>query len=435
MRADVESDKRLDTLQRNTFDYFWSQTNPANGLLADNTHQGDVPASIAGVGMALSAYVVGADRGFVARPDAVGRTLATLRFFRESPHGPEPDATGHKGFYYHFLDVESGKRAWDSELSTIDTALLLAGALSAAAYFDGDGAGEREVGELAEALYRRADWNWACDGGVAVTHGWTPERKFLRFRWTGYNEALMLYALGLGSPTHPLPEASYRAWTESYRWKQVYGIDYLHAGPLFIHEMSHIWIDFRSIQDDYMRGRGIDYFENSRRAAYVQRAYAARNPRGFRGYNENCWGITASSGPGPATRRVGGRERRFYGYHARGVPYGPDDGTLAPWATVAALPFAPEIVLPAVEHFFERYPEMVTEHGITCSFNPTFPNRSAHHGWVSGGHYGLDQGPVVLMIENYRSGLLWRLMRRCRHVARGLARAGFDGGWMRNAFR
>jgi hypothetical protein len=424
------SDERLDTLQRNTFEYFWTQSDPATGLILDNTNPGECRASIAGSGMALSSYVVGVERGLVARADAIERVLATLRFYWESPHGPEPDATGYRGFFYHFLDFGTGRRAPTSELSTIDSAILLAGALSAAAFFDRDAPGERAVRELAEALYHRADWRWACNAGVTISHGWKPERGFLSSRWAGYNEALMLYVLGLGSPSHPLPEESYRAWTKTYRWKKLYGIEYLHAGPLFIHEMSHIWIDFRAIRDEYMRGRGIDYFENSRRAAYVQREYARRNPRGYRGYNANCWGITASNGPGPAMRTIRGVERRFYGYHARGAPFGPDDGTLAPWATVAALPFAPEIVLPAIEHYFDRYPEMVTEHGITCSFNPTFPNTSARHGWISSGHYSLDQGPVVLMIENYRSGLIWRLMRKCQPLARGLARAGFTGGWL-----
>jgi hypothetical protein len=423
------SDERLHALQRHTFEYFWSQANPANGLIGDNTASGDVPASIAGVGMALSAYPVGAERGFVSRADAVERVLATLRFFWESPHGPERDATGYKGFYYHFLGAETGRRAWKSELSTIDTAILLAGALTAAGYFDGATSGEQEVRELADALYRRADWNWARNDGSAVTHGWRPERGFIKYRWTGYNEALILYVLGLGSPSHPLPEESYLAWTKTYRWKTLYGIEHLFAGPLFIHQMSHMWIDFRGIQDEYMRERGIDYFENSKRASYVQQRYAMRNPRGFEGYDENCWGVTASNGPGPATCEVGGVERRFYGYTARGVPFGLDDGTLAPWATVASLPFAPEIVLPALDHYFERYPEMVTTHGIACSFNPTLPSDSGH-GWVSGGHFSLDQGPVIVMIENYRSGLVWRLMRECPYVATGLARAGFDGGWL-----
>lgn len=431
MNDGVSSDERLHALERHTFEYFWSQTNPANGLIRDNTSSRDVPVSIAGVGMALSASAVGAERGFVARADAVDRVLATLRFLWESPHGPEPNATGHMGFFYHFLDAETGRRAWRSELSTIDTAILLAGALTAAAYFDGATPAERALRDLADALYRRADWNWARDGGSAVTHGWKPERGFLRYRWTGYNEALILYALGLGSPSHPLPEESYRAWAATYQWRKLYGVEFLYAGPLFVHQMSHMWIDFRGIRDAYMRARGIDYFENSRRASYVQQRYATRNPRGFEGYSANCWGVTASNGPGPATREIGGVVRRFYGYKARGVPFGLDDGTLAPWATVASLPFAPEIVLPALAHYFDRYPQMVTEHGIACSFNPTFPAEPGGHGWVSGGHFSLDQGPVIVMIENYRSGLVWRLMRGCPYLTTGLARAGFDGGWLR----
>lgn len=430
MKTRVNDDERLERLQRSTFDYFWNETNPANGLIADNTAPGNVPASIAGVGMALSVYGVGVERGFIGRSDAADRVLATLRFFMNSPQGPQRDATGYKGFYYHFLDVETGKRVWRSELSTIDASILLAGMLSAAAYFDDDAPAERTIRELVDALYLRVDWNWARNDGAAVTHGWTPERGFMRYRWTGYNEALILYVLGLGSPSFPLPEESYSAWLETYRWKKLYGIEAVYAGPLFIHQMSHLWIDLRGIRDAYMRERGIDYFENSRRATYVQRAYAMRNPKAFAGYSEKSWGITASSGPGPATQNVDGTSRRFYGYRARGAPFGPDDGTLAPWATVAALPFAPEIVLPAIEHYFDRYPEMVTEHGLTCSFNPTFAVEASRHGWVSGGHFSLDQGPVVLMIENYRSELVWRLLRECPYIVTGLRRAGFEGGWL-----
>lgn len=423
--------KELDKLQRNTFHYFWKETNADNGLLADSTI-GDVPASIAAVGHALASYPVGVERRWITRTEAVNRTLATLRFFRDSPQGDEPDATGYKGFYYHFLDLESGRRAWKCELSTIDTTIFLAGALTAALYFDHDDAKEREIRLIADALYRRADWGWALDRGVAVTHGWKPESGFLKYRWEGYNEALILYVLGLGSPTHRLPAESYTAWTRTYRWKKLYGIEHLYAGPLFIHQLSHIWIDFRGIQDDFMRAHAIDYFENSRRAAYVQQQYAIRNPHGFRGYGEHAWGVTASNGPGPAVRRVNGVQRRFYGYHARGVPFGPDDGTLAPWATVASLPFVPEIVLPTLHNFKEKWGEMISKYGISCSLNPTFPSRESRHaGWVSVNHFGIDQGPVILMIENYRSGFLWRLMRQCPYIVRGLSRAGFGGGWLR----
>ena len=423
----------LDTLQRNTFAYFLKEWNPANGLVPDNTRP-NAPCSIAAVGMALTCYPVGAERGFITRVEAIRRTLTTLRFFRDSRHSEERTATGYKGFYYHFLDMHTGERMWNSELSTIDTTYLLAGALLAAVYFDRDTDDEREIRTTAVDVYHRADWQWAQNGALTIAHGWKPERGFLKYRWEGYNEALLLYVLALGSPTHPVPGESYGAWTASYRWKKLYGIEFLYAGPLFIHQLSHVWIDFRAIQDEVMRDRGLDYFENSRRATYVQQQYAIHNPRGFTGYTENCWGITASDGPGPARRTVAGVDRRFYDYRARGVPYGPDDGTIAPWAVVASLPFAPEIVLPALEHFSATYPETTSEYGFKCSFNPSFTVGSPRtREWVAKGYYGLDQGPVVLMIENHRSGLVWKLMRECPVIATGLRRAGFTGGWLESA--
>ena len=431
MRAAPPSlnEKDLDKLQQTTFGYFLKETNTANGLVPDSTREG-AHASIAPIGFALAAYPNAVERSFITRPEAVKRALTTLRFFWDSPQGTDADATGHKGFYYHFLDMQTGRRAWESELSTMDTAYLLAGALAAAAYFDRDEAAEQEIRTLADSLYRRADWQWAQNGAATVTMGWKPESGFLRHRWEGYSEALLLYVLGLGSPTHPLPRESYTAWIKTYRWRKLYGHEFLYAGPLFVHQLSHLWIDFRGIQDGFMRGKGIDYFENSRRAAYVQQQYAIRNPRGFKGYGEYIWGITASDGPGPATRKVDGVVRRFYDYRARGIPYGPDDGTLAPWAVIAALPFAPEIVLPTIKCFDESYPDMTSKYGFKCSYNPTFSGESKK-GWISKGYYGLDQGPIVLMIENYRSGFLWRLMRRCPYIITGLRRAGFTNGWLR----
>ena len=438
---DSFSDEKLEALQRLTFDYFLKETNPENGLVPDSTRQG-APCSIAPTGFALSAYPVGVERRFITRDDAIERTLTTLRFFWNSSQGLEPDTTGYKGFYYHFLDMKTGCRTWNCELSTIDSTFLIAGALTAAQYFNRDTEGEREIRTLADAIYARADWQWALNqenprgpqrdssaGPVALSHGWRPESGFIKYRWQGYNEALILYVLGLASPTHPLPERSYRAWTRTYKWKKLYGHEFLYGGPLFIHQLSHMWIDFRDIQDEYMRDHGIDYFENSRRATYIQQQYAIRNPRGFKGYDENIWGLTASDGPGPARKNVGGKLRRFYDYKARGIPYGPDDGTLAPWAVVASLPFAPEIVLPAIQYFDETFPEMTSKYGFKCSFNPTFSGDSGQ-GWISKGYYGLDQGPIVLMIENYRSGFLWQLMRGCPYIFDGLRRAGFSGGWL-----
>ncbi len=424
------SHQAMDALQRETFDYFVHEANPLNGLIIDKTQQG-APASIAGIGLALSSYPVGVERGFIVRADAIKRTLTTLRFFRNSVQSADHDATGYKGFYYHFLDMNSGKRAWKCELSTVDTAFLLMGMLTAAAYFLDDTADGREIRMLADELYRRADWNWAQNGGATVSMGWNPESGFLPYRWKGYDEALFLYLLGLGSPTHPLPNESYAAWTSTYQWRKVYGHEFLFSGPLFTHQISHSWIDLRGIQDEYMRAKSIDYFENSRRATYVQQQYAIDNPSQFEGYHANCWGITASDGPGPETRTIKNRKRQFFGYDARGVPDGPDDGSIAPWAVVASLPFAPEIVLSALEYFEKLKLRENNPYGFKATFNPTYPAQSGNpHGWISQWHYGLNQGPIVLMIENYRTGLIWRLLRSCPYIVTGLRQAGFSGGWL-----
>lgn len=421
----------LGRLQRDSFDFFVHKTNAANGLVLDKSREG-WPASIAATGLALAAYPVGVEGGFMTRADAVQRTLATLRFFSDAPHGAQADATGHNGFYYHFLDMQTGRRDWCCELSSVDTAFLLAGMLAAAAYFDHETPDEDQIRRLADALYRKCDWQWMQNGQAAVSHGWTPEKGFLRYRWKGYDEALIIYLLGLGSPTHPLSDDSYAAWSSTYKWKSIYGTEFLYAGPLFIHQLSHVFVDFRGIQDAYMRAHGLDYFENSRRATLVQQQYAIRNPRAFAHYDELCWGITSSDGPGPSTLMVDGVERVFYDYIARGAPYGPDDGTLAPWAVVASLPFAPDIVLPTIQNYERMHLLEAQQYGYKATFNPTFPVAEPKHefGWVSPYHFGLNQGPVVLMIENYRSARPWSWMRRCPYLVTGLRRAGFGGGWL-----
>jgi hypothetical protein len=430
-RKKLAIEAELELLQRESFSYFVHETNPANGLVLDKTAP-DWPSSIAATGFALAAYPVGVERGFMARAAAVERTLATLRFFWNSPHGPEPDATGYQGFYYHFLDMRTGRRAWQCELSTVDSAFLLAGMLTAGSYFDADTADEHEIRTLADALYRRVNWHWAQNQGATLTHGWKPESGFLQYRWEGFDEALLLYMLALGSPTYPLSDGSYAAWGSTYQWQHCYGYDYLYAGSFFTHQLSHMWIDFRGIQDVFMRDKSMDYFENSRRATYVQQQYAIDNPLKFKGYGRYCWGITASDGPGPDTIKIDGIERQFFDYLARGVPYGPDDGTIAPWAVVASLPFAPDIVLPAMDYFIYHVElKSANPYGFKATFNATHPDRSNNpFGWVSPWQYGLHQGPITLMVENYRSGLLWRLTRNCPYIVSGLRRAGFTGGWL-----
>ncbi|MDQ6639800.1 MAG: hypothetical protein M3Z15_09090 [Pseudomonadota bacterium] len=417
-------------LQRNSFGYFVNEINRANGLVLDKTSDG-WPASIAAMGMALTAYPVGVKRKFISRDEAAQLTLTMLRFLAASEQGEGADATGYKGFYYHFLDMDTGPRAWHSELSSVDTALLIAGVLVAAAFFDGAAAAEAEIVKLAQTLYERVDWDWMLAGGDTLCHGWRPEQGFLPYRWEGYDEALILYLLALGSPTHAITPASYHAWCNSYTWKRIYGIEYLYAGPLFTHQLSHIWCDFRGIRDRFMREHSSDYFENSRRATLVQQQYAIRNPLAFEHVGETCWGITASDGPGFETRRVEGIERVFFDYVARGVPYGPDDGTLAPWAVAASLPFAPEIVVPALANFARLPIRSPNPYGFKASINPAYlVHGDDGIGWVSPFHFGINEGPTVLMIENFRSGLIWSLMKQCAPLVAGLRAAGFEGGWL-----
>jgi hypothetical protein len=432
-QVDWSCDSLLADLQDVAFHYFIEVVNPRNGLVRDRDRVG-APASIAATGMGLSALPVGVARSVVSRETAADLTLRTLRFLYELPQGPEPDKSGHKGFFYHFLDIDTGRRVWNCELSTIDTAILMAGIVIAGAYFREDSETEALIRHYSERLYHRVDWAWALNGEATISHGWKPRRGFLKARWTGYDESLILYVLALGSPTHPIPQDTCpTARSSKYHWAEVGGEEHFHAGPLFIHQMSQIWIDFRGIQDAPMREVGIDYFENSRRATYAQRSYACENPRGFKGYHENSWGITASDGPGPLRRTIDGKRRTFHGYIARGAPGGPDDGTLSPWATAASLPFAPEIVMPALRHFHEIGLRDDHPYGFTASFNPTLCRDGSERGWVAPEHIGINQGPIALMIENHRSGFLWEIAKSAPNIVDGLRRAGFTGGWLDGA--
>jgi hypothetical protein len=428
-RLAIEHEEMLQDVQRCSFAYFVHECDEHTGLVLDKTAPG-WPASIAAVGMALTAWPVGVQRGFITRAQALARTLTVLRFFAGSEQSESPDATGLRGFYYHFLDMRTGRRARQCELSSIDTALLVAGVLAAAAYFRGPGQDEAEVRELATHLHDRVEWDWMLDSKGTIRHGWKPESGWLQWCWEGYDEALLLYLLALGSPTHPVPPSSYDAWCSSYAWRDVEGLNYLHAGPLFIHQMSHIWIDFRGIRDAPMRAHDSDYFLNSCAGTRAQQRYAIRNPRGHAMYGQYCWGITASDGPGTAHWRRGSTAR-WYDYVARGIPDGPDDGTLAPWAVVASLPFCPDIVLPTIEHYRRVQLHTANSYGFKASFNPSYPNDRRHPmGWVSPYHFGINEGPTVLMIENHRSGMIWAHMRACPVLVRGLQRAGFTGGWL-----
>lgn len=424
----LPDDALLERLQRAALGYFVETMNPRNGLVPD-TSRANSPVSIAVVGFALSVYPAAVERGWMDRDEAVQRCLLALRFFHASDQSGSPAATGYKGFYYHFLDLHSGTRVWQSELSMIDSALLIAGMLTAAAWFRADNAAEAELRALADMLYRRVDWRWSQDGASTIRQGWKPECGYLHYGWEGYSEAIVLYALALGSPTHPVSPECYAGWVSTYQWENLYNQDFLYAGPLFVHQFSQAWVDLRGIRDRFMREKHSDYFENTRRAIRVQSRYAQLNPHEFAGYDRNCWGLSACDGPTDERIDVANERRRLFGYAARGVPYGPDDGTLSPPAVLASVPFAPDLALAALRNMLLCYPEILSDDRLATSFNASLPDANGRP-WVSPGHYGLDQGVIFMMIENHRSGSIWHCLRRCEPLVHGLRKAGFAGGWL-----
>jgi hypothetical protein len=434
----------LDTLQRRTFDFFWERTNPLNGLSPDRWPTPSF-SSIAAVGFALTAYPIGVERGYITRSQARDRVLTTLKFFWQAPQGDAvAGMIGHKGFFYHFLDMDTGHRFEDVELSTIDTTLLLGGMLFCQVYFDGNDPSEAAIRAYGDSIYRRVDWRWAQARAPLVSMGWDPLKGFINADWRGFNEAMLLIVLALGSPTYSVEPTAWNAWTSTYQWGRFHGQEHVGFAPLFGHQYSHVFIDFRGIKDGYMRQRGIDYFENSRRATYAQRSYAAANPGGWAGYGPDSWGLTASDGPDDVTLEIGGRIRRFFEYMARGAAHIEirDDGTIAPTAAGGSLPFAPEITLPVLIAMREEHGEaLFGQYGFLDAFNETFPGDREPgtgqtipgRGWYDTDYLGIDQGPILVMAENYRSGLVWRYMRKHPAIIRGLRRAGFTGGWLDQA--
>jgi hypothetical protein len=436
-------DPLLEDIERRTFDFFWETAEPETGLVPDRWPKPPF-SSIAAIGFALNAYAIGAERRYVTRAEARARVLLTLKFLHGLPQGPESATTaGYQGFFYHFLNFGSGLRYGNSEVSTVDTALFLAGALFAAGYFDGDDAEEKEIRRLAQELYERVNWPWSIEHVPDIRMAWSPEQQFEVHDWRGYNEGMIVYVLALGSPTHPAAAGTWDSFTSNYyrHWGTLEGQTHLTFGPMFGHQYSAVWIDYRGIKDEFMWPQGIDYFENSRRAVLAQRAYAIRNPRDWKGYGPNIWGLTASDGPGYFKQPYLGETRQFYAYAARGVSLVEtiDDGTIAPTAAIASLPFAPEVVLPATREMHKKYGSQIYgKYGFVDAFNPSFdyelPLRRGKRvrgvGWVATDYLGVDQGPIIAMLENHRSELIWNVMKRNPHIVRGLKRAGFEGGWL-----
>ncbi|QBG88427.1 glucoamylase family protein [Xanthomonas oryzae] len=431
-------------IERRTFQFFWDTTNELNGLAPDRFPSRPF-ASIASVGFALTAYPIGIENGWISRNQAIDRTLTTLKFFRDAPMGPQKTGrAGYKGFYYHFLDMQQGNR-YDSwvELSSVDTALLMMGVLFTQSYYDGEDPREKEIRQIADTLYKRVDWRWLQPRAPLISMGWFPESGFINHDWMGYNEAMMLYILALGSPTHGVDPDAWTSWTRTYNndWGVYQGQEYLSFGPLFGHQYSHVWIDFRDIQDQYMRERGIDYFLNSRRATLAQRDYAIDNPMKWKDYGENVWGLTASDGPQNTSQEYRGEQRQFRHYSSRGAGLREnfDDGTIVPSAAISSIVFAPEVVISATEEMHKRYGDFLySSYGFLDSFNPSFnydiPLKTGRmvpdRGWVASDYIAIDQGPILAMIANYQNEFVWNVMKKNPYIRAGLERAGFTGGWL-----
>jgi len=399
----------LDSLQYGAFRFFWDEVNPANGLIRDRTATGSL-CSIASNGFGLTAIAIGVDRGWVTRAAAGQRVRTTLQTFWNGPQGTAATGTiGYKGFFYHFLDMNTATRAnTNIELSTIDTALLLAGVLDVRQYFDGADPVETDIRALADSINRRVDWVFMKNLGPGVRMGWKPGSGFSGYGiWVGYNEAMILYLLALGSPTFPIPAGDWNTWTTGYQWNTHFGHSYVQFPPLFGHQYSHCWIDFRGIRDAYMSNRGIDYFENSRRATLAQRAYSIAHPNLTFGYSDSLWGITASDDP-------------FTYYAAHGAPPAQNDnGTIAPTAAISSLPFAPDVVPAVIHRLWNVYrPLMWGPYGFRDAMN-------LFAGFFDPDYIGIDQGPIAIMIENWRTQSVWKRYRQIPEIQTGLIRAGF----------
>lgn len=456
--ATAEEARFAEDLSRRTFDYFW-ETTPSANCLAPDRWPSNPFSSVASTGFAITAYAIGAERGYVTREQAAARTLRCVEFYHDAPQGPQASGVaGYKGFFYHFLKNDSGTRYGTTELSTVDTTLLLGGMLFAQSYYDRDDPVERRIRDLAEAIYRRVDWKWAqrsttgtqarnLANSHGITMGWKPERGWETHDWVGYNEGMLVYILAAASPTHPVGKDAWdQGWAAELEkdWGSFYGYEHLQFEPMFGHQYSHVWVDFRGIQDAFMASKGIDYFENSRRATLSQRAYAADNPNRWNGYSAEVWGLTASDGPGGAAngRVVNGTARKFQGYSARGASSERvvDDGTIVPTAAGGSVAFAPEVTLPALMAMKARYGDrLYARYGFKDAFNPsyTFVDAGSRSGtvdpaagWVANDYLGIDQGPIVAMLANAKDDLVWRTMRKNPHIRNGLQRLGFKGGWL-----
>jgi hypothetical protein len=387
-----EDDQFLNDLEKANFLFFWEQGNPKTGMVKDrcNIHDSNqkVASSIAATGFGLTALCIGEHRDFISTSAAVERVVTTLRFlWKKLPN--------HRGFFYHFANPETGERMFDSEVSSVDTAILLCGILMCRQHFHQSG-----ITQLADLILNRVDWTWLSEDTSLLTHGWTPEVGFLPSRWDYYSELMIMYLLGMGSSAHPLRQETWNAWKRlTFEYD---GMRYIGSfAPLFVHQYSQAWFDFRRKRDKFA-----DYFQNSVTATEVHRRFCLELSQQFPDYSDDLWGITASDSE--------------HGYVAWGGPpaTGPINGTVVPSAAGGSLPFLPAATMRVLKTIRSRYPSAWSKYGFVNAFNPL-------NNWYDSDVIGIDTGIILLMAENLRTGFVWETFMKTAEAQRGMERAGF----------
>jgi len=389
-----EDDQLLDEIERRACCFFWEQASPETGLVKDRcnarkaTTDDSIAASIAATGFGLTALSIGDKRGYISRSEARSRVLTTLRFL----HDKLPN---HRGFFYHFANINTGERVWDSEVSSIDTAILLCGILTCRTHFR-----DTDITLLAHAISNRIEWTWLSEDTSLLSLGWRPEVGFLPYRWDEYNELMMMYLLGMGSPTYPLKPQVWDAWKRiPFDYE---GMRYIGSfAPLFVHQFSQAWFDFRGQRD-----RFTDYFQNSITATAVHRSFCIELRHRFPTYGPDFWGISASDS--------------VNGYVIWGGPpaVGPIDGTVVPCAAGGSLPFLPNETMRVLRHIYQHYPGAWCQYGFVDALNPL-------KNWYDTDVVGIDVGITMVMAENARTGYIWKIFMENPEAQRGMEKAGF----------
>lgn len=381
----------LTKIERDTLQYFLRLSDKTTGLTRDSSRPGS-PCSVAATGFALAAFAIGGSRGWITKEYAYSRVQTILRTLKEK-------AANENGFFYHFLDPKTGKRVWSSEASSIDTALLLAGALLAARYYPGT-----EAEKTAWELYDRVDWKWMMNNSKFICMGWTPESGFLPYYWDCYSELMLLVALAVGSATNPVPPEAWRAWLRPDGGYNGHPVIYSATGSLFTYQYSHAFIDFRQLRD-----QGDDFFENSREATLANRDYSLSFSGQYKSYSPDSWGLSASVGPG--------------GYKAYGAKPGAavHDGTVAPYAALSSIVFTPELSIRAAKFFYENHRKnLYGDFGFKDAFN-------LDKKWWADEYLGIDQGITLLMLENFlNKEAVWQKFMELPPVKRWIKLAGLE---------